>query len=62
LGRVTGAVIATPAFYLLSLVMVTAPISILFDLHDEGRLRFRRRPVLEAMPGEEAPSASPSAA
>jgi hypothetical protein len=39
LGRVTGAVIATPAFYVLSLVMVTAPISILFDLHDEGRLR-----------------------
>ena len=43
LGRVTGAVIATPAFYLLSVVMVTAPISILFDLHDEGRLRLRRR-------------------
>jgi hypothetical protein len=45
LGRVTGAIIATPAFYVLSLVMITAPIAILFDLHDEGRLLFRRRPA-----------------
>jgi hypothetical protein len=43
LGRVTGAVIATPAFYVLSFVMLTAPISILFDLYDEGRFRLRGR-------------------
>jgi hypothetical protein len=62
LGRATGAVIATPAFYLLSLVMVAAPISILFDLHDEGRLRFRRRSAPGAVHGKGAPSGSPSAA
>jgi hypothetical protein len=56
LGRVTGAVIATPAFYLLSLVMVTAPISILFDLHDEGRLRVPRRSAPEVPTAQPAPT------
>ena len=43
LGRVSGAVLATPAFYWLTFVMLAAPISILFDLHDEGRLRMPHR-------------------
>jgi hypothetical protein len=43
LGRVTGAVIATPAFYWGSLVLLLAPVSIGFDLWDERRER-RARP------------------
>jgi hypothetical protein len=39
LGRVTGAMLAIPALYYLSLVTLIAPISVIFDLLDERRAR-----------------------
>ena len=60
MGRVTGAVIAIPAFYWLTIVMLVAPISILFDLHDEGRIRLHRRSERETTSGAGTPSGGPS--
>lgn len=48
LGRVTGAVIATPAFYWGSLVLFLAPMAIGFDLWDERQVRRARLSTGEA--------------
>ncbi len=48
LGRVTGAVIATPAFYWGSLVLLLAPVAIGFDLWDERQSRRAQLSAREA--------------
>ena len=54
LGRAAGAVIAIPALYFLSVVVLIAPISIALDLLEERRIRRARalpRPAHDLAPG-----------
>ena len=54
LGRAAGAVIAIPALYFLSVVVLIAPISIALDLLEERRVRRARalpRPAHDLAPG-----------
>ena len=60
LGRVTGAVIAAPAFYWGSLVLFLAPMAIGFDLWDERRSRRARRPTGQAEVARPEPAETPA--
>jgi hypothetical protein len=57
LGRVTGAVVATPALYWGSLVLMLAPIAIAVDLWDERRVRRDRWATRAAYAGRALASA-----